>query len=67
MEKLMHNISFSIIGAASGLTGLLSLGRCSGNVCTSCYGCAGAGAGVVLLLVFNKFRQSRKEKNHGMA
>lgn len=67
MEKLRNRLLYTALGASSGLTGLASFSRCSGNACTSCFGCAGAGIGVLLILLLNKFGRSKQEDNNGMA
>lgn len=67
MESLRHRLLYTAVGASSGLTGLVSFSRCSGNVCTSCFGCAGAGIGVLLILLLNKFGRSKQEGDNGMA
>ncbi len=67
MERLRNRLLYTALGASSGLTGLASFSRCSGNACTSCFGCAGAGIGVLLIVIFNKIRRSKQEDNNGMA
>ena len=54
MEGFKDKILYSVIGASSGLTGLISLSRCPGNTCISCFGCAGVGIVVILIALFNK-------------
>lgn len=65
MEGLKNKILYSALGASSGLTGLVSLARCSGAACTSCLGCAVPGIGILLITLFNKLK-GEKRKN-GMA
>lgn len=65
MEKLKHNILYGLLGASSGLTGLLSFAKCRGADCTSCLGCAGAGIGLALILVLNRMRRGER-RNDGM-
>lgn len=67
MEKLRAKFVSTALGASSSLAGLLSLSKCSGNTCTSCFGCAGAGMGILLLVLFSKIKANHKEKNNGMA
>ncbi len=67
MERLRHKLLFAAFGAASGSTAIASFSRCSGNACASCFSCAGAGIGVLLLVLFNKFKKTREGDNNGMA
>ncbi|MFA4828662.1 MAG: hypothetical protein WC855_03890 [Thermodesulfovibrionales bacterium] len=67
MERLKNRLLYTALGASSGLTGLASFSMCSGNACTSCFGCAGAGIGVLLIVLLNKFGRSKQEDNNGMA
>ena len=59
MENIKYKLLNTTFGALSGLTGLASLSRCSGNTCTSCLGCAGAGIGLLLAALFNKFKRGK--------
>ncbi|MDO9288130.1 MAG: hypothetical protein Q7T83_05015 [Thermodesulfovibrionales bacterium] len=67
MEKFRNRLLYTAVGALSGLTGIASFSRCSGNACASCFGCAGAGIGVLLIVLLNKFRRSKQEGDNGMA
>lgn len=67
MEDLRARVISTVLGASSGMAGLLSLTKCSGSVCASCYGCAGAGTGLLLLLAFGILRRNKKEEKDGMA
>jgi len=64
MKKAKQHILCALIGASGGLAGMLSLSRCSGN-CTACFGCAGVGLGIVLILIGQKIR-GVKEESDGM-
>jgi hypothetical protein len=55
------------LGASGSMAGILSISKCSGNVCTSCFGCAGGGIGILLLVLFSKMKANKKEENNGMA
>lgn len=66
MEALKHKLLYGLLGATSGLSGLVSLARCSGGTCTSCFGCAGAGVGIALIVLMNRMK-GRGGKNDGMA
>lgn len=65
MERLRDKILYSAIGASGGLTGLISLSRCQGNVCTSCFGCVGIGVGILLSVIIKRFGGG-KRKDNGM-
>lgn len=67
MENLRANVISTALGVSSSLAGLLSLSKCPGSTCTSCFGCAGAGIGVMLLVLFNRMRTDGKEEKNGMA
>jgi hypothetical protein len=67
MEKLRAKLVSTALGASGGMAGLLSLSKCSGGPCTSCFGCAGAGMGLLLLVLFNRMKENRKEEKDGMA
>ncbi|MBI4686859.1 MAG: hypothetical protein HY756_03640 [Nitrospirae bacterium] len=49
MERLKDKLIYSTLGAGSGLAGIFSLSRCPGSACVSCLGCAGIGAGILIL------------------
>lgn len=65
MERLKDKIFYSALGASGGLAGLVSLSKCQGNACTSCFGCAGVGVGILLITLIKKFKGG--VKNNGMA
>lgn len=67
MENLRAKFVSTALGASSSLAGLLSLSKCSGSACTSCFGCAGAGMGILLLVLFSRLKTDQKEENNGMA
>jgi len=62
MEKLKSKMVCCTIGVASGLGGIASLAQCSGNTCTSCFRCAGAGIGIILITLWHKGFMTRREK-----
>lgn len=64
MKKLKQQILYGLIGASGGLAGMVPLSRCGGN-CAACFGCAGVGLGIVLILVGQKIRDG-KEGADGM-
>ncbi|MDI6729484.1 MAG: hypothetical protein QMD44_11240 [Thermodesulfovibrionales bacterium] len=66
MEGLKEKVLYSAIGASGGLTGLISLSKCPGNTCTSCFGCAGIGIGILLIALINK-KLKGGQRNNGMA
>ncbi|MDA8422228.1 MAG: hypothetical protein M0Z89_02725 [Nitrospiraceae bacterium] len=66
MEELKNKIICGGVGAMSSLAGIVSLSRCSGSACTSCFGCLASGAGIILLAVINKSKIG-KENQNGMA
>ncbi|MHB8882722.1 MAG: hypothetical protein ACYC69_14585 [Thermodesulfovibrionales bacterium] len=67
MEDLRTKIISTALGASSSMAGLLSLSKCSGSTCTSCFGCAGAGMGILLLVLFSRMRMHKKEGSNGVA
>lgn len=67
MENLRDRVISAGIGASSSMAGILSLSKCVGGSCTSCFGCAGAGAGILLLILFNRMKPCQKEEKNGMA
>lgn len=64
MKKAKQQILYALIGATGGLAGMVPLSRCGGN-CAACFGCAGVGLGVVLILIGQKIR-GVKEESDGM-
>lgn len=67
MENLRAKFMSTALGASGSMTGLLSLSQCSGGACTACLGCAGAGMGILLLLLFNRVKGNNKEEGNGVA
>ncbi len=67
METLQSKFISTVLGASSSATGLLALSKCSNGSCTSCFGCAGAGIGILLLVLFSRMKINSKEETHGMA
>ena len=59
MKKLNHKILYSLIGASGGLAGMLPAARC-GGYCTTCFGCAGIGLGIILVLIGQKVRGNKE-------
>lgn len=59
MKKLNQKILYGLIGASGGLAGMLPLSRCSGY-CTTCFGCAGIGLGIILVLIRQKIREGKE-------
>ena len=64
MKKGSRQLLYGLIGAMSGLAGVVPLSRCGGH-CTACFGCAGAGLGIVLILTGRWIRKG-KERTGGM-
>jgi len=64
MKKAKQQILYALIGASGGLAGMVPLSRCGGN-CAACFGCAGVGLGIVLILIGQKFK-GVKEESDGM-
>ncbi|MDH4231384.1 MAG: hypothetical protein OEW04_05060 [Nitrospirota bacterium] len=67
MESLRAKFIPAALGASSSLAGLLSLSKCSGSTCTSCYGCAGAGVGILMLMLFSRMKGNKRGEKNGMA
>ncbi len=67
MENFRPKLVSTALGASSCMAGLLSLSKCSGGACSSCFGCAGTAAGVLLLVLFSRSKANKKEANNGMA
>ncbi len=59
MKKLNPKILYGLMGATGGLTGMLPFTRCSGH-CTTCFGCAGIGLGIILVLIGRKIRGGKE-------
>ena len=64
MKKCEKHFIYGLIGISVGLTGLVSIPRCSGT-CNACFGCAGVGMGMILILVCQKI-SNRKDGSDGM-
>jgi hypothetical protein len=54
MERLRYKLLSLVCGLSSGLAGLFSFAGCYGGTCRSCLRCAGAGTGVLLMLLFTR-------------
>ena len=67
MGNLRAKFVSTALGASGSMAGLLSLSKCSGSGCTSCFGCAGAGIGILLLVLFGRMKENQKEEKNGMA
>lgn len=63
MKKLNRQVLYGLAGATGGLMGVAPLSRCSWN-CNACFGCAGFGLGIVLILIGRWIR--KKEGVNGM-
>ena len=68
MGGLRNRILCGGAGASAGLSGILSVARCYGNACTSCFGCFGVGACILLVVLAdkakgNKDKEQAKEGN----
>lgn len=59
MNKRKPQIRYGVLGAFGGLAGILPLSRCGGN-CGACFGCAGIGLAIVLILITQKLGAERK-------
>ena len=53
MKNPKQHFLYGLIGASGGLAGLIPYSRCGGT-CTACFGCAGIGLGIVLILLAQK-------------
>ncbi len=67
MEDVRDKFISTALGASSSIAGLFSITKCANGACTSCFACAGAGAGILLLVLFNRIKAKRKEEKNGMA
>lgn len=62
MGSVKHRILHLAVGASGGVAGLFPLARCPGTICSSCFGCAGVGVGIVLIaLLFNAVSSPRRK------
>ncbi len=58
MNRLKHKVLSAILGLSSGLAGVFSINRCpGGGACSSCFGCAGVGAGVIMMILVSRFKR----------
>lgn len=64
MENIKDTTLCMALGASSGAIGLAVTSACRGGACDSCFGCAGAGLGLLIIAAIKKMRG---EKDHGMA
>lgn len=67
MENVRAKVVATALGASGSMAGLLSLSKCSGSICTSCFGCAGAGVGILLIVLLRRIKGFKKEENNGVA
>lgn len=56
MEGCKSKLLCGAVGVSSGLPGVVSLSNCTGGACTSCFLCAGAVAGILLLALVQKIK-----------
>jgi len=63
MGKTKDKILYGMLSASTGLAGMAALTRCSGVGCSTCFGCAVPGVGILLLSLVNRWRK----RKHGMA
>lgn len=66
MKGFRNKLLCSAVGASGGLAGILSLSKCSGGGCASCFGCLGMSAGILLVALINRSKRG-KERQNGMA
>ncbi|OGW27729.1 MAG: hypothetical protein A2X59_13035 [Nitrospirae bacterium GWC2_42_7] len=64
MINIQAKFVSTALGASSSMAGLLSLSKCSGSTCTSCFGCAGAGIGILLVLMYSKLKTTKPEADN---
>jgi hypothetical protein len=65
MATLRNTLRSNAAAAVGAISGVIPLAACPGGSCASCFGCAGIGVGVLLLLIMkNHFTRSN---DHGMA
>ena len=65
MAPLRNTLHASAAGAVGAVSGVIPLAACGGASCASCMGCIGIGAGVLALLMINKYL--RRSNDHGLA
>jgi hypothetical protein len=63
MEKWKNKLLYTLAGTSSGLTGLVTGSSCSGSSCPSCFKCVGVGAVIILLVFYNKLKESQAGKS----
>ena len=64
MEKIKRKVLYSAFGVTGGLAGTIpAISSCAGGACASCFGCAGAGLGLVALALFSKLKKSRSKED----
>jgi len=59
MERIKGKILCGVAGATSGLSGILTYTRCSGNSCGTCLGCIGVGAGLLVAVLAGMHAEER--------
>ena len=59
MKKCSRQLLYGLIGATGGLAGMVPVSRCGGN-CSACFGCAGVGLGIVLILIGQRIRNGKE-------
>lgn len=62
MENVKNKLVCGAAGIAGGLSGVVSLPHCTGSACASCFGCAGAGMGILLLLLLRKMKRGNPQE-----
>ena len=60
MDGLRNKILYTAASAMSGLGVFFSFSRCAGTTCTSCFGCGGIGIGILLIVLFNKIKGTKR-------
>lgn len=58
MAKLTHSVLYGVLGASSGLAGIVSQAGCGRGACRSCFGCVAAGVGVLLVALCTSAKRS---------
>ncbi|MCC6346985.1 MAG: hypothetical protein IT388_07315 [Nitrospirales bacterium] len=58
MEDVKTKLLCGAVSSAGGLWGMASLPHCAGGSCPSCFGCAGAGIALLLLVLVQKIRRA---------
>lgn len=65
MASIRETFITASTGAVGALGSTIPAARCTGAACTSCYGCAGLVAGLLVILLVRKFAMKRGD-NHGL-